>query len=273
MAKKIKKICIVWYWGRAKEIFPQWRDGLRAAMEILEKKYDVDWILGEIEPEDKYDFILVWSDDEPALLQKDYKCPMGLVYGSTFVPDVSKLRKLKVVYVENTITYELMRRDTIRAIKAFGTDTGFFSPDKTKKDIKYFFPGTFSPWKCQQDISGLGKHLTCVGEVQHDGQKQLQACKNTGVNIIPKNVSAKEIRDLYRRAEKVIIPADYGSERTVLEAMSMDILPTILSEKNDRAKTYLKEFKDSGMDSPREFIKKFYSAQHYADQLIRGIEE
>ena len=264
---------MVWYWSRAKEIFPNWRDGLRTAMEILEKKYDVDWILGEIEPEDKYDFILVWSDDEPALLQKSYSCPMGLIYGSTFIPDVNKLRKVKVVYVENSITYELMRRDTIRAIRAFGTDTEFFSPDDTKKDIKFFFPGTFSPWKKQRDIAYLGKDLTCVGEVQHDGQVDVRACVDNKVNVILTNVPGKEVRDFYRRARKVIIPADYGSERTVLESMSMDILPEVLSDKNDRAKTYLKEFEESGMKSPREFIKKFYSAEQYAKQIMKGIEE
>jgi len=30
-------IAIVWYWNRATEIFPNWRDGLRAAIEIISK--------------------------------------------------------------------------------------------------------------------------------------------------------------------------------------------------------------------------------------------
>ncbi len=267
-----KKIAFIWYWDRAEEIFPHWRDGLRAAIEIIGKKYKVDWILGKKEPEKQYDFILVWSDDQAPILLKDYGCPMGLCYGSTFPPLLENLRKLKCVFVENSISYELIRRDGIRTIKAFGTDTDFFSPDKTKKKYEYFFPATFNPWKLQGSIASLGSRLLCAGEVQHDGYGELQACLDNKVHVIPEYTPSKKIRDLYRQSEKVIIPAKFGSERTVLEAMSMDIIPEVNIE-NDRACTYLDEFEKSGIKSPREFVKKYYSAEKYAEQLLKGILE
>jgi hypothetical protein len=271
MVKKIK-VCFNWAWDRAGEIFPHWRDGLRTAIEIIGKDYEVDWVLAK-EPEDKYDFILVWSDQSAPVLQRQYSCPMGLCYGSTFPPNVSKLRNLKVVYAENTITLELLRRDGLRAIKAFGTDTDFFSPaDDIAKDIPYFYPATFSPWKRQGGISFLGNQLTCAGEVQPDGENEYQTCVHAGVNVIGKYTPSIEIRDLYRRSQHVMIPALYGSERTVLEAMSNDILPSVMHD-NDRAMTYINEYNASGLKSPREFVKMFYSAEKYAEQILKGILE
>ena len=265
-----KKIAFNWAWGRAKEIFPTWRDGLRTAIEIIAQTHDVDWVLGE-EPEDKYDFILVWGADNAPVLQRKYSCPVGLCYGSTFPPNVDNLRNISVIYVENMITYGLARQAGLRTIKAFGTDTDFFSPKRCKKDIEYFFPATFSPWKKQSSIAYLGDRLLCVGEVQPDGGEEYRACFNKGVQLIPENVSSEKVRDFYRRSEKVIIPARYGSERTVLEAMSNNILPEIMVE-NDRAIIYVQEFIDSHMKSPRAFVKKYYSAKVYADQLMKGME-
>ena len=270
MDKKIS-ICFCWAWDRAAEIYPHWRDGLRTAIEIIGKKHNVDWILGE-EPQDKYDFILFWTDSQNPILQKHYSCPTGLCYGSTFPPDVNKLRDLKVIYVENSITYDLVRRDGLRAIKAFGTDTDFFSPIKREKCMEYFYPATFSPWKRQSKIAHLGGNLLCVGEIQPDGQQEYKACLDAGVQLRGRYTPSAEIVDYYRWCKKVIIPARYGSERTVLEAMSMDILPEV-AEDNDRAMTFINEFKESKIKSPREFVIKNYSAEKYAKQLLRGIEQ
>ena len=77
MDKKLN-IAFVWAWDRAKEIYPHWRDGLRTAVEIIGKTYNVDWILGE-EPEDKYDFILVWSDQNAPILQKKFEMPFSIL--------------------------------------------------------------------------------------------------------------------------------------------------------------------------------------------------
>ena len=263
-------ICFNWSWDRAKEIYPNWRDGLRTAIEIISKDHNVDWVLGE-EPKDKYDFILVWSDQNAPILQKKYSCPMGLCYGSTFPPDASKLRNLKVIYAENSITQELLRRDGLRVIKAFGTDTEFFSPIDGIKDIEYFFPATFSPWKRQGGISYLGSKLLCVGEIQPDGQHEYDMCKEAGVQLIGKYTPSIEIRDLYRRSQNVIIPSLYGSERTVLEAMSMNLRPMVQFD-NDRAMTFVNECKESGLE-PRDFVINNYSAETYAQQLMKGILE
>ena len=96
---------------------------------------------------------------------------------------MSNLRKLDVVFCESEPIYQRIRAEGIRCIRAFGTDTDFFAPTKVKKDIEYFYPATFSPWKLQRDIAYLGDKLFCVGTVQPDGELDYKACVDAGVKI------------------------------------------------------------------------------------------
>jgi hypothetical protein len=267
-----KNIAFVWYFDKASQVVNRWRDGLRSAIEIVSKKYDVDWYLDCEVPEDKYDFILLWDSSESRFLEdiEKYHCQKGICL-TTDPTNWNNLRKLDVVYCESDPIYESVRSQGIRAIKAFGTDTEFFQPKTGEKDIDFFYPATFSPWKRQSEIAYLGKQLTCVGTVQPDGVGELEECKRNGVNIEVGYFPVRKIRDYYQRSKNVIIPAVHGSERTVLEAMSCDIKPIVTHLENVRTSSYISELEQSGL-TPREFVLKNYSHFKYADQLIRGIE-
>ena len=269
------KICFLWWFDQASWVYPKWRDGLRSAMEIVGKKHDVTWMLGKELPKDEYDFILLWDDSNSEFFSHidNYKGRKGLCL-TTDPHNIDNLKKLDVVFCESEPVYQAVRSQGIRAIKAFGTDTNFFSPDThIKKDLDFFYPATFSPWKRQSEIAYLGKQLKCIGTMQPDGSEELEACRRTGVDVEIGYFGVKKIRDLYRRTKNVIIPAIHGSERTILEAMSSDILPVILHpDVNAKAYSYIEEFRDSGLESPREFVLENYSHYTYADRLLRGIE-
>lgn len=270
----MSKIAFVWYWERASEIMPKWRDGLTAAIEEVGKTHDVDvWLDKQVPPND-YDFILFWDDSNSAFFNEldKYQARKGICL-TTDPHNMENLKKLDVVYCESDPIYERVRAQGIRAIKAFGTDTEFYSPDPSiEKDIEYFYPATFSPWKRQSEIAYLGPKLLCVGTLQPDGYKELDAVANAGCQIKRGYFDAKEIRDYYRRTKRMIIPAVHGSERTVLEAMATDILPEVTHPENVRTASYIKEFKDSGLASPREFVLNNYSHEKYAEALLKGIE-
>ena len=140
------------------------------------------------------------------------------------------------------------------------------------KDIKYLCIGTFSPWKRQRDIAYLGKDLYCCGTIQPDGMEDYEIVLKAGATIKVGYFPAKHIRELYKRAQHVIIPAIHGSERTVLESMSMNILPEVTNSQNIRAKSYIEEYLKSGCKTPREFVVKNYSHKKYAEDLLKGIE-
>jgi glycosyltransferase involved in cell wall biosynthesis len=274
MGKKYK-IAVVWYFDKASEIFPNWKDGFRAAWKEIAKEHEVNWFLDKHypDPKDNWDFIYLWDDSNSEFFKKmdNYKCRKGISL-TTNPQNYDNLKKVDVVFCESTPVYELLRPHGLRTIKAFGTDTEFYSPDLTvEKDIPYFYPATFSPWKRQSEIAYLSNNLLCVGTVQPDGHKELDTCIDAHVQIEIGYFPAKKIRDYYRRAKKVIIPAIHGSERTVLEAMSMNVPVEVTDFHNQKARSYLQEFEASDYESTREFVLANYSEKMFARNLMRGI--
>lgn len=265
------KIAFIWYWNRASEILPNWRDGLRAAVEVISKEHQVDWYLDEKLPEDTYDAYLIWGDSNCAAIEKlrEYKGKKGLCL-TTNPNNPENLKSVDAIYCESQPVYEEVRRLGLRAIKAFGTDTEFFISTAKKKDIEYFYPATFSPWKRQHTLAHLGSKLLCVGTLQPDGQFELMSCQKAGVQIKEGYFPVEFIKGLYDRTKQIIIPAIHGSERTVLEAMSMNILPEVAPE-NVKAHSYLDEYSRSGCTSPREFVINNYSPEMYAKNILKGI--
>lgn len=270
------RIAFVWYWDRAGEIYPNWRDGLRAALEQIEKRHEVLWFLGKSvpSPNEHWDAILFWDDSNSAFFEKldAYSCKKGL-FLTTDPTNFENLQKLDVVFCESTPVYDAVRARGIRAIKAFGTDTDFFTPDKNvPKDVPYFYPATFSPWKRQSEIAYLGDELTCIGTVQPDGVGELEACRKAGVTVLEGYFPVTKIREYYRRAMNIIIPAVHGSERTVLEAMACNLLPEVTHpEINRRTASYIREYRGSSMKSPRAFVSRHYSHKAYARRIMKGI--
>ena len=278
------KINFSWYWGRAGEIYPNWRDGLRAALEELSKEHEVSIFCGEVEPPTDCDFMLFWGDSNCALFNSVDKYKKKGIILTTDPTNFDNLRKLDVVFCESTPVYEACRAQGLRAVKAFGTDTNFYeatgkmgSKALTLRDIPYFYPATFSPWKRQSKIAYLGDKLYCIGTIQPDGLDEAEACRKTGVRVEVGYFPPQTIKDCYMRANHVIIPAIHGSERTALEAMSMNILPRITGE-NKRTFSYLQEFFDWSMKMEnlgkwtREFVLENYSEKIYAKKLLEGMK-
>lgn len=269
------KIAVVWFWDKASQIFPNWRDGHRAAIEEIGKEHEVHWFLDKQipDPGHGWDFVLFWDDSNSQFFTEvhRYDCRKGMIL-TTDPHNFDNLRKIDVVFVESEPVYEAVRSQGIRAIRAMGTDTNFFKPKpKVVKDIEYFYPATFSPWKRQADIAHLGEKLLCVGTIQPDGVAEYEACQASGVRLEEGYFPVEKIRDYYQRSQHVIIPAVHGSERTVLEAMACDILPEVTNELNQRTLSYIKEYEASGEKNPRDFVVKNYSHKVFAQNLLKGV--
>ena len=268
------KIAFVWPFEKAESIVENWRDGLRAALEILGTEHEVVWFLGQSLPtaEDNFQALLLWDDSNSIHLPRLRALGGRVGICLTTSPhNTENLRLADVVFCESQTVYDQVRRHGLRAVKAFGTDSDFFSPDpKATKDQPYFYPATFSPWKRQSAIAHLGRNLLCVGTIQPDGMLEHTACVEAGVEVKVGYFPVEEIRDLYRRTRDVSIPAIHGSERTVLEAMSMDIFPRV-NPQNDKTYSLVAEYLGSGIRSPRQFVLSRYTARHYADALEKGL--
>lgn len=263
------KICFVWFWDKAPSVYDNWRDGLRSAIELIGQEHQVHWIIGKEYPEDDYDAILFWDDSNSSFFDKidQYKGKKG-IFLTTDPHNFDNLRKLDVVFCESEPVYEKVRAQGIRAVRAFGTDIDFFTPGEVEKDIEYFYPATFSPWKRQSELRDLRDKLLLVGTVQPDGWLEFDMCKDAGCKIEEGYFPAEKIRDYYQRSKKVLIPAVHGSERTILEAMACGIVPIV--RKENKAYSYIQELEESGL-SPREFVEKNYSHYKYAENILKTL--
>lgn len=269
------KIAVVWWFDKASWVWPNWRDGYRAAWDEIGKEHTVRWFLDKERPapDEDWDFICLWDDSNSGFFQyfDEYKCKKGISL-TTDPYNFENLKKADVVFVESDPIYNTVRANGLRAVKAFGTDTDYFSPENVEKDIPYFYPATFSPWKRQSDLAYLGEKLYLVGTVQPDGQQELETCQKAGCHIEIGYFPVEKIKKYYDRTQQILIPAVHGSERTVLEAMSMNIPVTVTHpEINKRAASYLEQFKASDEPTSRDFVLKNYSHKVMAKNLLRGM--
>lgn len=267
------KIAFVWFFPQASQIINNWHDGLRAAIDLIAKKHEVNWFLDRDVPEDEYDAIILWDDSNSGFFKAfpSYHAKKLLCL-TTDPVNWENLSMLNAIFCESEPIKEAVRARGLHAIKAFGTDTDFYKPSKAKKDIDFFYPATFSPWKRQSEIAYLGKQLWCIGTCQPDGVAELAECTKNGVHVENGYFPARKILSYYQRSKCVIIPAIHGSERTVLEAMACDIKPIVTHPENIRTSSYVKELDESGL-SPREFVMARYSHYKYAEQILKGLCE
>src|SRR3990167_4790741 len=96
------KIAVVWWFDKASKVFPNWRDGLRAAIEVIGKKHKVEWFLDKMLPDNSFDFILFWSSTNEDYFDylHNFSAPKGLCL--TTNPNVPEnLQKMDVVFCES----------------------------------------------------------------------------------------------------------------------------------------------------------------------------
>lgn len=275
------RIALVWPFNKAKWIWPNYRDGVRAMVEHLNSNgHVVEWFLDPKPDEiavDTFDAVLVWTDSSDRFASKLPKRPskLGLLLTTELGLDGGNLKNYDVVFCEAKPVYDAVRAHGVRAIHAFGTDTKFFHPEYSDNNLGIvwhaFYPATFSPWK-RQDI--FARHYKdkglLLGTIQPDGWGVYHESVKYGVNTMVGYFPVKMIRQLYLMSEQVHITGYEGSGRTVIEAMSMG-LPVIVEKDNDKCQSYCTEWRKSDLE-PREFVLKHYSEKVYADKILKGLE-
>ncbi len=275
MNKAIHRIALVWYFNQAHDIYPLWRDGHRAAFELLSKHYQVDWYMGtDFNVPQGYDFYLLWDSSNSDYFSKldELKGRKGLCLTTDWQLSVDNLRRFDVVFAEAQPVVDACKPAGVRVLKAFGTDSNFFVPNKMKQIYGAIYPATFSPWKRQdifaEEFKGDG---LCVGTIQPDGIDIYRRCKELGTNLIIGYLPVEALKVLYDVSGEVVITGYEGSGRTVLESLSMN-KPIRVHPDNLKGTSYIDEWKESGL-SGRDFILENYSGEKFCEQLIKGIEE
>jgi len=293
---KRKKIAFIWELANAKEIFPHWKDGYRAALEIIKRDHDLDWFLGPYEalevPENRYDVLMYWGSSADKFHQKMVSRPERKLWLYPGGPiDLDLAANYDVVFTEDKRYETQLKTSGTRIIRVTGTNTKLFKPDiHQEKLYGALYPATFSRWK-RQDLfaQAIGKEGICVGTIQPDGLEYVAECIKRGVDTVIAYLPAELLAKLYTMSQVVVLPIVHGSQRTLLEALAMNI-PVVVSNQfkptqdmaeeiggarivnldvNEIREAYLRS-KGKKINT-RPYVIHHYGEKQFARKLLKGI--
>jgi glycosyltransferase involved in cell wall biosynthesis len=202
------------------------------------------------------------------------------------------------IFVESKVYKEAFTRMGQSVSTAFGTNTELFKPiPEMAKHFDVFFPATYCDWKRHKLFAEATDGLkACTAGFMYQVQERYcyEYPRSKGVLTLP-HVDANTLRFLYAGSKCVVITsrADGGSQRTVLEAMAMNI-PVVVTADSDKTSEYLRDAglgeyvvppdKQSireavekilgGADYPetRPYIMEKWSEYCYADNIEKGLK-
>lgn len=309
----------VWDWTPNYFQCLTWEDGLAAALKVLmDRGHEIQVLAAGSENNTiKHPYFdIEVSRDIPKSVW-EFKPDVILHWGDTTRPNAAPTSKLGVpmalcfaggemnggtagyfqhIFVESEVYKPGFMRKGIPVSTAFGTNTELFKP--LPEQPKYFdtiFPATFALWKRHElyakATNGL-RSLACGYMYTDHEQECWQVCLDNGVMIAP-HLSAQSLRYLYAASKVCVVPSrsDGGSQRTVLEAMAMNI-PLVVcdSDKFDYAEGqayysrpdvqdlrekvgYILDQEYIGSETnTRDYVLKNWSEHSYADAIEKGLK-
>jgi glycosyltransferase involved in cell wall biosynthesis len=181
------------------------------------------------------DVILSWADfTRPnARPLKELGKPMALCFAGGEV-NTYNTYLYDHVFVESQVYADKLEELGVPHSIAFGTNTDLFAPmPEQPKLIDTLLPSTFAAWK-RHDLyarATQGLRSVACGYIYTDHEQECwQECLRLGVTILP-HVSAEVLHYLYAASKVCVITSmsSGGSQRTVLEAMAMN-LPLVVTD-------------------------------------------
>lgn len=300
------KINFVWDWKPNYWQSYTWGDGLAAALVELRNRghevkvyADTDQVipnpmntiepLGSLDP-NWCDVFLHWADmTRPnAITNFQYGKPMAICFaGGEIITEQTEL--FDHIFVESQVYLDKLKEHEYSSSIAFGTNTDLFKPVKQAKTFDAIFPATFAAWKRHDLFAQATEGLrACAVGFMYDKHEQecWQVCVDKGCLVLP-HVSAEVLHRLYAASRSVLITSksEGGSQRTVLEALAMNI-PCIVTDSNKfdyegtiRVKPNVQEIRGvldnlemyEGINT-RDYILDTWSHIQYADSLEKGLK-
>jgi len=197
------------------------------------------------------------------------------------------------IFVESEVYEDIFKSKGASVSIAFGTNTDLFKPIEQNKIFDTIFPATFATWKRHELYAKATEGLDslAVGYIYKDHEQECwQVCLDHGVTILP-HVSAQVLHYLYAASRVCVVPSlsSGGSQRTVLEAMAMN-LPLIITDSDKFDYAYGKVYrvkprieairncvdniiKYDEKTNTRDYVLDNWSHIQYADALEKGLSE
>lgn len=296
---------IAFYWQGITGRYGQWKDGLWAALDIIESEgHEVRHLEpGEDAPWDT-DIILYW--EAPTTLKgKDAQkyldvlaqpFPKALLFAGGPV-EIQTCYGFDLYFVESKINEDEFEALGLPWKRAFGVNTQIFKPQKQPKVFDGFMQATYAGWKRHSLFAeALGSRGATAGRKQAHEPFCYEACEQKGVLTLPE-LSPEAIASMINGSYSVVNTAEFwgGGQRCTLEAMACGI-PPIVMEDSPKNREYVEEsgfgfvvppiassIRDTvnevmignGAPSERgvEYIQSKWTERHYAKALLDGMRE
>lgn len=302
------RIALFWF-GLDGRYAYQWRDGLYAAMKILEETNDVKYYdVNENTISEVYDFnpdvVLFW--EAPITQQgKDADMwhsvvalpfPKALLFAGGPLKAID-VKDFDLVFTESAINDEDCEREGIPYKRAFGVNTQIFKPTENRTlPIKYdaFMQATFAEWKRHDLFAQSVGDTGCVaGRKQAHDLNGFNECVKQRVKILEEQ-PPEEIAKLIQQSHCVLNTASFwgGGQRCTLEAMACGV-PVIVMADSPKNREYVEAsggglvsepdaghvrlsvaaLKNGGSFGQRgyDYVQEFWTEKHYAKALLEGI--
>lgn len=233
------KIAFVWqgFDGR----YGQWKDGLYAAMKLLEQDHEVRYFdfpltgIHEFNP----DVVLYWEapctlngKNAPNYMEVlDLPFKKALLFaGGPIRPDICF--GFDLYFVESRIN-ELEFEDLgLPWKRAFGVNTDIMKPQKQPKVFNGLLQATFAAWKRHNLFANaLGTGGVACGRKQDHEPFCYEVCEQKGVLVLPE-LQAEAVCSLINASYCIVNTSDVwgGGQRCTLEAMACGVPVVVMSD-------------------------------------------
>jgi hypothetical protein len=293
---------IAFCWQGFNGRYGQWKDGLWAAMKIIEKKHEVRYF----EPTDdieafKPDWILYWEAPITAT-GKDadkYERVCALPFKKALMFAGGEIRPMWVkdfdhLFIESQIDMDTCERYGIPHSRAFGVNTDIFKPQLQPKVWDAMLQATCASWKRTWLMTRALKSKSMVcGRYQETDPACWERAREDGAMVLPE-LSAEAVNSCLNASRCVVNSAEFwgGGQRATLEAIAAGI-PVIAMSDSPKNCEFLRESNYGYIVEPNveaikeavekakheywnvagamEYIKKWTPAK-YAEAILQVIE-
>ncbi len=243
-----------------------WRDGLWAALNLLEDDFDIHKVninsrIIDLPNSTSYDFILGWGAFDSAVdkmieRQKKKGISAGLCLSAYFAVDGND-KKYDVIFYETEWARKWLEVQgiTVRLVHAFGVNTDIYKPIAGLPIVwDWITVGFFGKWHRQVMLNDKEGNKLAIGKLQLGESEAIVSPLLLNGCTISSEVEPEKLAQLYNMSKTAYLPGYFGHERAVLEARACGIGVLVEDEK-------LKELEESPI----------WDASYYAQKLKEGI--
>lgn len=318
------KISFYHDWNPSLEQIATWRDGLWAALiELKQRGHDIryfsnssggkhvfsnggldSYISDDSDTRDeikqfKPDVILHWADSTRP--NADIGRVLGVPQAICFAggePFEKQWNNFDHFFVESDEYKVKLEEAGVSVSTAFGTNTKLFDPENPfyvnqQKIFDICFPATYADWKRHRLFAEATKGLRtiCSGYMYSDHEQWCWRLPQESGGFVLPHLSAVAIAHTYAASRACLITSQNngGSQRTVLEALAMNV-PVIVMNDSLKTSEYLIDGKCGIITEPkvnqikdaiemantlkplgRAYVMSKWTEKHYADSLEKRL--